>query len=528
MRYRRVSPCKTGRDWRLLFGLRAFTESPVFIRGGMVEKERRLTVDAKIFETLSRVMAFLSQRSVESYLTGGFVRDALLGRPSADIDIVVGGGAMRLASELASAFEGKYVPLDETNEIARVVLSGQRPVHIDLSTMHGSIKQDLALRDFTIDAVALDLGEIEEPSPTFVDPYGGRQDMERRLVRSISEEAFSRDPARLLRGPRLVAELGFCLDSETKAQIKRHHQLIAGVAAERVRDELCRLLVVPKAAESLRLLDELGLLLVIIPELAATKGVQQPKEHFWDVFEHSIETVAAVEFLLRIEGSAYYAEQALAFAPWLPELKGYFEEEVSSGHNRKTLLKLAALLHDLAKPRTKFIDEKGKMRFLGHAKDGAAVASDIMARLRFSSREKEMVGEMVAHHMRPGQIMGEGLPTRRAIYRYFRDTGEVGIDTIFLNLADHLAARGPRLDLEDWQEHAQNMAYVLEERLREESIVLPSKLINGNDLIDIMGLRPGPQIGVLLEAVREAQAAGEITTREEALSYVRQRLSSER
>jgi poly(A) polymerase len=166
------------------------------------------------------------------------------------------------------------------------------------------------------------------------------------------------------------------------------------------------------------------------------------------------------------------------------------------------------------------------MRFLGHAREGADIVSDIMGRLRFSAREQAMVGKMVAHHLRPGQMVGEGLPTRRAIYRYFRDTGDAGIDTIFLNLADHLAARGPQLDVEEWREHAQQMAYVMEERFREEGVVLPPRLIDGHDLIDIMGLIPGPKIGGLLEAVREAQAAGEVATREEALSYVRERICS--
>jgi poly(A) polymerase len=207
-------------------------------------------------------------------------------------------------------------------------------------------------------------------------------------------------------------------------------------------------------------------------------------------------------------------------------LKEHFEEEVSSGHKRKTLLKLAALLHDVAKPETKAIDEKGKMRFLGHAREGTAIVSDIMGRLRFSAREQEMVEKMVAHHLRPGQMVGEGLPTRRAIYRYFRDTGDAGIDTIFLNLADHLAARGPQLDVEEWRGHARQMAYVLEECFREEGVVLPPRLIDGHDLIDIIGLSPGPKIGGLLEAVREAQAAGEVGTREEALSYVQERIAS--
>lgn len=482
----------------------------------------RFRTEKEASQVLLRLRALLARRSIEGYLTGGFVRDALMGRAIADIDVVVVGKAMELAREVAGILEGRYVPLDEVNEIARVVLP---QLCLDFSTMRGSIEEDLALRDFTIDAMAINLKEIETPSAPLIDPFRGRRDLEAGVVRAISEEAFLSDPARLLRALRLAAELGFSIDGQTKAQIERHHQLITRVACERVRDELCRLLAAPKAAEWLHLLDELGLLLEIIPELSPTKGAEQPKEHFWDVFEHSIQTVAAIEFLLRIEGSAFYDNGILAFVPWSPALAEHFEEEVASGHSRKTLLKLAGLLHDIAKPQTRCIDEKGRTRFFGHAKEGASISGDILMRLRFSAREKDMVQKMIEHHLRPGQ-MGEETPSHRAIYRYFRDTGDVGIDTIFLNLADHLATRGPALELEEWKGHVQKLAYVLEERFREESIVTPPKLISGHDLIDIFSMRPGPKVGQLLEAVREAQAAGEVTTREEALSFIQKHLST--
>ena len=472
-------------------------------------------------QVLLRLRELFGQRSIECYLTGGFVRDALMGRATADIDVVVAGKAMELARQVARSLEGTYVPLDEVNEIARVVLP---QLWLDFSTMRGSIEEDLALRDFTIDAMSINLEEIEDPSATIIDPTGGRHDLELGVVRAVSEEAFLSDPARLLRGLRLAAELGFSLDGQTETQIERHHQLITRVAAERVRDELCRLIAPPKAAEWLRLLEELGLLFQIIPELALTKGAQQPKEHFWDVFEHSIQTVAAIEFLLRIEGSAFHDNGILAFVPWSPTLEEHFAQKVAGGHSKKVLLKLAGLLHDIAKPQTRCIDDKGRTRFFGHAREGAGISRDVLARLRFSARERDMVEKMIEHHLRPGQ-MGEEMPSHRAIYRYFRDTGDVGIDTIFLNLADHLATRGPDLELDEWGGHVRKLAYVLEERFREESIVTPPKLISGHDLIDIFGMMPGPKIGEFLEAVREAQAAGEITTREEALSFIEKHLA---
>ena len=121
----------------------------------------------------------------------------------------------------------------------------------------------------------------------------------------------------------------------------------------------------------------------------------------------------------------------------------------------------------------------------------------------------------------------EGLPTRRAIYRYFRDTGDAAIDILFLSMADHLATRGPHLNLTRWQEHAQMVSYVLTQRFEQEQVVLPPKLVDGHDLINIFGMSPGPKIGEFLEQVREAQASGEVTTKAEALSYIRQRLATE-
>jgi poly(A) polymerase len=254
--------------------------------------------------------------------------------------------------------------------------------------------------------------------------------------------------------------------------------------------------------------------------LDGTKGVEQPKEHFWDVFDHSLKTVNAVDFLLGQGTWEYAAEEVRAAVPWSVVLSQHFDQEVSHGSSRRLLLKLAALLHDLGKPLAKAIDDGGRMRFLGHAQEGAAIAANILERLRFSAREIKLVETVVRHHLRPGQMSQDELPSRRAIYRYFRDTGEAGIDILFLSLADHLATRGPNLNPSHWQEHAQVVEYVLSQHLQEESIARPPRLVDGHDLINIFGINPGPQIGEILEAVREAQASGEVTTRAEALSFI--------
>jgi len=346
------------------------------------------------------------------------------------------------------------------------------------------------------------------------------------VIRAVAQTAFESDGARLLRAVRLAAELGFSIDNNTEALIRRYSHLIASVAGERVREELLRLLAIPRAEQLLPYLDKLELLTVIIPELARTKEIKQPKEHFWDVFDHSLKTVVAVDFLLKQGAWEYASEEVLAAAPWSAVLNRHFELEVSRGSTRRLLIKLAALLHDIAKPQTKAIDASGRMRFLGHAKEGAAIAASILERLRFTTKEIKLVEIMVRYHLRPGQMSHNELPSRRAIYRYFRDTGEAGIDIIFLSLADHLATRGPRLNLAHWRGHTQMVDYVLAQHFEQESLVAPSKLIDGHDLINIFGISPGPKIGEFLEAVREAQASGELTTKEEALSYIQKQLAT--
>ncbi|MQY72958.1 MAG: HD domain-containing protein, partial [Dehalococcoidia bacterium] len=414
----------------------------------------------------------------------------------------------------------------EVNRIGRVILSDEGAKwELDFSTLQGSLEQDLARRDFTIDAMAIEL-ETAIQSPVLIDPFGGQNDLRQGIIRAVAETAFPSDPVRLLRAVRLAAELGFRIESQTETLIQRYSHLIAGVAGERVREELLRLLAMSRSGQFLTYLDELGLLTAIFPELVQTKGAEQPKEHFWDVFEHSIKTVVAVDFLLRQGDWEYAGEEVLAAVPWSTELKQHFDREVSHGSTRKSLLKLAVLLHDLAKPQTKTIEESGRIRFLGHAKEGATIATDILERLRFSTKEIKLVEVMVRYHLRPTQMSHEELPSRRAIYRYFRDAGEAGIDILFLSLADHLASRGQYLDLAQWQEHAQLVAYVLAQHFEAESLTVPAKLIDGHDLMDKFGLSPGPKIGEILEAVREAQAAGEVTTQEEAFAYIEHLLAS--
>jgi len=510
--------------------------------------------------TLAKISRLLAIQEKQGYIVGGFIRDWLLERKTNDIDIAVSSTDLTIARQVAEEIGGKFVLLDDVNNVARVVvIKDEQPRgtsqnqelrgaewHFDFSPFTGDIESDLARRDFTINAMALELSQFvtastaakmssrksasfltEEQSPLkLIDPFSGREDLRDKMVRGVSEQIFEADAARLLRAVRLAAELDFAIEPKTESLIRRYSQAITEVPGERVREELLRLLTLPRTVYHLRYLDKLGLLLALIPELAESKGVEQPTVHFWDVFEHSLQTVAAIEFLIRESDWEYSNDDMLATAPWSDMIDRHLSQEVSSGSNHKVLLKLAGLFHDIAKPMTKSIDDTGRARFLGHTKQGAAMTVNILERLRFSNREIRLVESLVYHHLRPVQMAHEEFPTQRAIYRYFRDTGEAGIDILILALADYLASRGPLVSMEEWGKNCQLINYILAEHDKQQTKILPVKLIDGHDIMNNFDLAPGPLIGKLLAMVNEALASSELSTKEEALALVRRELAT--
>ena len=492
----------------------------------LVKERQQIYAPEEASSLLARLREILTERSIDCYIVGGFIRDGLLGRLNNDIDVVVSGDASSTASYVSRALQAKLVPLDDINQVYRVVIRLDTGLwYLDFASMRGSIEEDLSNRDFTINAIAIRPQQLEGENiqEHTVDPCNGQQDLKDGIIRAISDSSFQQDPARLLRAVRFAATLNFSIEPDTESRIRRDSGLITTVAAERLLIELSHILESPRTYQSLRSMDYLGLLDPLMPELSHTRGVAQPKEHFWNVFDHSIETVAAVERLLR-QREDRDQDELLSSVPWTAEIMQHFAQEIAGGRTRGAILKMAALLHDVGKPVTKTIEQDGRMRFLGHPHEGAAIAAGPMDRLRLSNREIKMIQLMTEHHMRPGYLVGEEMPTRRAIYRYFRDTADVGIDTLFLGLADHLAARGPTLDPDEWRRHTATMRYMLSQRFEEQATVVPPRLIDGHVLVEKLGLTPGPQIGELLEAVREAQAAGEIDSAEEALDFVKTQL----
>ncbi len=480
-----------------------------------------------------------------AFLVGGFLRDSLFRGEIADftdssgphdLDIAVppfAGSVEKLGHQLARHLGGVCQPHNLARGVYQVIVESPgpdpAPLVIDLVRYGFNIQEDMERRDFTVNAMALPLDHPclvesdpdEWPIPAglwagdLVDPLGGRTDVVQKRIRVVNDQVFRYDPGRLLRGPRLAGRLKFMLEPETARLIRREARRLDDVAPERVRDELMAILAQDGARAQLEVLDRLDLLCRIIPELELTKGVDQPSAHYWDVWNHNLHTVEFAELITRgHQNSAIYS-----LAPWNAEVAAYFAEEVGDGFSRRTVLKLTGLLHDIAKPQTKAPDKTGRIRFLGHSELGAEMVTERLTQLRFSARIVGMVARMVEHHLRPSQLRhGDEDPTPRAVHRYYRDVGDVAVDTIYLAMADYLAAKGPEVVADRWANHARMLCNLLQAGRERAPAKGSQRLLTGHDLMQHFDLPPGPQIGRLLAQIDEARAAGEIATRHEALA----------
>jgi tRNA nucleotidyltransferase/poly(A) polymerase len=473
---------------------------------------------------------------VEIWLVGGAVRDLLLARPRHDWDFAVDRRALALGRAVGDALSSAFFPLDQDRGTARVVLDSGTggSVELDFSLLRGeTLDADLVERDFTVNAMAVDEGG------TLIDLLGGQADLRARRIRATSESAFRDDPVRLLRSVRLEAELGFETEPETESWIRRDAPLLARSAAERLRDEFVRGLRRSGAADFIRRLDDLELLIHVVPELDLLKGVTQtpPRPDVWHhtlnalgALEQVVATVVGEPLLARSNACgdippAAWETLARSLGHFAGELRLHLAVNVSSDRDRRLLLKLATLLHDVAKPQTHAAGEEGQVHFYGHESAGGRLAEARMRALRFSRDEATRVRTIIAAHLRPAQLARADTVTRRAIYRYFRDTGDAGVDTVLLSLADYLTAWGswgPDQE-ERWLRRLEVAEVLLHHYFqRRQETVAPELPLDGHDLMRELDLEPGPKIGEILDALREAMAAGEIETREEALALARE------
>lgn len=469
---------------------------------------------------LRDIIFALQARPEPIYLVGGYIRDWLLRRESHDLDFAVEGEAIPIVRQIADAFHGHFVLLDREHDTGRAIFKRKGiAYYADFARIRGAdILADLAARDLTLNAIAVDIKHLHMPSPPLLDPLGGQRDVQERLVRATSGQAFRDDPLRLLRAVRQAAALNFCIVAETEALIRRDAPLIVQSAYERVRDELAQMLALPKAVESLRALDRLGILAHVLPELMPLQRVLCASGR--TAYEQAMQAVDAVEHLWqRPSGSE---DQSLGPMTELRQrLLPRLHAVLSDTRERLTLLKFAALLHT-----TGYAGSLPPISEANAAALSAEIAAATLRRLRFSGVEVDLAKQVICHYPWPHRLADQSCLSPHDTYRFFDQLGEAALDVLCLALAVAWACAWPSARVARWgrlQEIVHKLfVYGFEEWPRV--LALP-RLLDGRELIRALKLAPGPMVGQLLEGIREAQAVGEIHSREEALDWAKRHRS---
>jgi putative nucleotidyltransferase with HDIG domain len=443
------------------------------------------------------------------WIVGGAVRDAALGRGVVDLDLAVAGDVAAAAKAIAREGQGHSFELSAEFATWRAV-GADDSWQIDLTALRGeTIEADLAERDFTIGAVAMPL-DGGEP----IDPHGGFADLDRRLLRVVGERSFAADPLRLLRAARLAAGLGLEVDSATVALARSEAPRAAEAAGERQLVELRQLIGGPDPLRGLRLLDELGLTAVVLPELEALRGVEQGPNHHLDVHGH---TIAVLERTLAVEAELerFGGERAA-------ELEALLAEPLADEISRATALRFGALLHDIGKPATR-TEKDGFVTFLGHDREGVEIVAGLCGRLRASRALTRHLQDLTLHHLRLGFMVREApLPPRR-VHEYLRATEPVGVDVTLLTIADRLSARGsgPLASDEAIEAHLSLAREMLAAALDWRRQGPPEPLVRGDELAIELKVPVGPELGELLAELEAAQYAGEISSWDGAVEHAR-------
>jgi poly(A) polymerase len=436
------------------------------------------------------------------------VRDRLLGRPVLDLDIAVEGDPRAIARHLALVAGGPVFQLSGQFGAWRVH-APDRAWQIDVAVLQGdSIDADLAQRDFTINAIAepLDGGRL-------LDPHDGAGDLERRCLRMVTRESFDRDPLRVLRLARFAAGLDFEPEPATVAAATQRAPRIVDVAQERVFGELKQVVTSDHALDGLALMARLQLTEHVLPELTALRGVEQNRFHHLDVHDHTLAVLAAAIELERDPAAVFGADVGAAIAAFLTE-------PLADELTRAGALRFGALLHDAGKPATQDFTPEGNVTFIGHDREGARIAREVLTRLRASERLKAHVAGLAEHHLRLGFLVHRRPLNRRAVYRYLKTCEPVEVDVTLLSVADRLATRGDNAE-PAIAAHLELADELLGAALEWRAAGRRTPLVRGTDLAQALGIAPGPRLGELLGAIDEAAYAGEVSTRDEAVELAR-------
>lgn len=423
---------------------------------------------------------------------------------------------MGLGREAARVAGARFVALKEEHATCRLVLQGR---WVDLAGLRaGDLEADLRLRDFTVNALAWELKDFLNGRGQIIDPTGGVDDLRSGVLRAAGPGVLRDDPLRVLRAFRFLATHGLEPGPELLARLRAAAPGLAGVARERVGHEWMLMAAGRKAAQAVMGLEQAGALTVLVPALAAGRGMEQNPYHHLDVFDHGLETVKAFG-AIAADPSAYWQDQGAEVAVYLARPL------------RRALAVTAALMHDLGKPATRVEKAPGWATFYRHDLEGADLTRAACRNLGLAKAEAGVAAHLVREHMRPFFLMGaqrQGRLSKRAVRRLLLAAGDHLPGLMTLALADTMAGLGPERPPEAEDQLRELYAMVAELRDRElaEALAAPP-LINGHDLLMDLDLDPGPIVGEILKRVREAQLDGKIRSKEQALLLARRILSGQ-
>lgn len=451
-----------------------------------------------LWPPLIEQLAAVAADPARLYLVGGPVRDALRRRPIHDIDLATADDGLSVARRLADRLGGAYYPIDAERRTGRIILrEDTQQTVIDIASLRGiDLLEDLQGRDFTVNAMAVRLDRLTE----IVDPLGGQRDLfDEKTLRQCNPKSIASDPIRALRAARQSMQLGLRIEASTREAARAAGPALvdgSGQLAqpERARDELFKLLALPRPASALRLLHALDLLASLAPTPLPDR----------DELEMRLATVEALGSLMAIIGPTRDDNTAADLTLGMAVM-------VLDRHRHQLQEHLAQTFAD-GRPRT-------AVALLGAV---TSLHEGVWAaRLCLSNAEMRALDRM-QQALRFGLLTVPAL-SDRVIYRYFRGVAEAGVDGLLLTLAEYLAQQRPTPDPREWSRLLETVAAPLLEAFfeRHQQVITPLPLLTGNDLQKRLGLEPGPKMGRIIEQLREEQAAGEIRSKTEALDFAR-------
>lgn len=433
----------------------------------------------------------------EVSLVGGAVRDVLYGRGAHDLDLILGPPVDPVLDWLQARSSHRPVSFDKRILTHRLTIEGRSIDCVERAPR--SLRRELGRRDFTVGAIAFDLAAWR-----LIDPWNGLRDLRQGRLDPPRDDAFRADPLRILRGVRLALEFSqLRLTRRAMRLMRAATPRLGRVSPERLREELDRILLAPRASDGIRQLSALGALASLLPELESCRGVTQNRHHHLDVFEHTLLALQAADRVALLgRGVIDRRRDATASLP-----------------RALLTLRWSLLIHDLGKPATRTVGADGQVHFFGHERRSAAMVEAIARRFAFSRERERAIQTVVRQHLRL-IVPPTGLMSDRALARVIRDVAPHTVTLALHTLADKRASRGVG-HVRTTQRLRATVARLLALQSEIEARAARGRLITGRDVIEILGCAPGPYVGSVLAQVDERRDAGELSNRSQALEWIR-------